>query len=74
MIKFVLLALLIGVVLWLLLRVRKRPAGRGAAAPGAEDMVVCAHCGVHLPRSEALLAQGRAYCGALHRDAGPVRE
>jgi uncharacterized protein len=73
-IKFVLLALLIGVVLWLLLRVRKRPAQRAGAVPGAEDMVVCAHCGVHLPRSEALLADGRAYCGALHRDAGPVRE
>ncbi len=36
-----------------------------------EDMVACAHCGVHLPASLALPAQGRSYCSAAHRDAGP---
>lgn len=32
-------------------------------------MVACAHCGTHLPASEALTHQGRAYCCAEHRDA-----
>ena len=36
-----------------------------------EGMVACAHCGVHLPSSAALLARGNAYCSAAHRDSGP---
>ena len=35
------------------------------AAP--QDMVECAHCGLHLPRSEAIEAAGRSYCSAEHR-------
>jgi uncharacterized protein len=45
-------------------------APRSNAAP-VEDMVACAHCGVHLPTSLALQAQGRSFCSAAHRDAGP---
>jgi uncharacterized protein len=37
--------------------------------PDAEDMVRCAHCGVHLPKSEGLLAGGHFFCGVEHRDA-----
>ena len=33
----------------------------------AEDMVRCQVCGVNLPRSEALLSQGRFYCCDEHR-------
>jgi uncharacterized protein len=33
----------------------------------AEDMVRCAHCGVHLPRSEGLADNGRIYCSEEHR-------
>ena len=29
-------------------------------------MVPCAHCGVHLPRSEAIAYQGLHYCRAGH--------
>lgn len=32
-----------------------------------EDMVRCQVCGVNLPRSEALLSQGRIYCCEEHR-------
>ena len=32
-----------------------------------EDMVRCQVCGVNLPRSEALLSQGRLYCCDEHR-------
>ncbi len=35
----------------------------------AEDMVRCAHCGVHLPKGESILADGHFFCGAEHRDA-----
>jgi uncharacterized protein len=35
--------------------------------PGAaENMVCCAHCGVHLPDSESVRTAGRSYCSAAH--------
>ncbi|MEI2418378.1 PP0621 family protein [Orrella sp. JC864] len=37
--------------------------------PG-EPMVRCAHCGIHLPRSEALLTQGQTWCGPEHARLG----
>jgi uncharacterized protein len=73
----VLLALLL--LAWLLFGTARRH-GRGARRDNAkapdsnsavEEMVACAHCGVHLPASLALQAKGRAYCSAAHRDAGP---
>ncbi len=36
-----------------------------AAKP--QDMVACAHCGVHLPRTEALTHGPRSYCCADHQ-------
>lgn len=35
-----------------------------------ETMVRCAHCGVHLPRSEALLQNGRTWCSEEHARLG----
>ncbi|SDM24420.1 uncharacterized protein SAMN05428957_103371 [Oryzisolibacter propanilivorax] len=35
-----------------------------------EPMVRCAHCGVHLPQSQALQHDGRSYCCEAHRRAG----
>ncbi|MGO9445436.1 MAG: PP0621 family protein [Thiobacillaceae bacterium] len=32
-----------------------------------EDMVKCAHCGVNLPRSEAILTQGQFFCSREHQ-------
>lgn len=37
-----------------------------------QQMVACAHCGVHLPRGDALFdAAGQPYCVEAHRLAGP---
>lgn len=33
------------------------------------DMVACAHCGLHVPRGEAVAANGRLYCSDAHRQA-----
>lgn len=73
--------LVIGVVLLLigLVRARRRvdskPARPAAAPskPAPEEMVICLHCGVHLPRREALVdgASG-LYCSEAHRLAGPA--
>jgi uncharacterized protein len=55
------------IVVYLLLKsYRKQPPKQDVSAP-AEDMVRCAQCGVHLPRSESILAGGNFYCSDEHR-------
>ena len=43
-----------------------------AQMPQGEDMVVCARCGVNLPRSEANEAAGAFYCKDNPRCTGPA--
>ena len=77
--KFLVVLLAVVVLLWLLFgrsrlsRRESRSGGQGAGTPPAvsEGMVACAHCGLHVPASEALQHGGLHYCGAAHRDAGP---
>lgn len=75
--KYVLVVCVVAVVLWLMLRPRKlqRPAAArpAAATPQtpAQAMVQCLHCGVHLPRGEALIDARGAFCSQAHRLAGP---
>lgn len=73
MIRFLILAAAVALLLWLVfgrsLRARRPPAPPPSAR--SESMVVCAHCGIHLPASEALRLGEQAYCSAAHRDAGP---
>ncbi len=71
-----LLWVVVGCVLWWLLRPRRRvsappqAAARDAVAP-PEAMVDCAACGLHFPASEAVRDGARIYCCTAHRDAGP---
>jgi uncharacterized protein len=67
--KFLLLIAVIVLACWILKvygRKVQRRAG-GVQPPAGEDMVRCAHCGVHLPRSESLMAEQTFYCSADHR-------
>lgn len=50
-----------------------KPAAPGAnTAAATQAMVACTHCGVHLPRAEAVAdAQGKLFCDDAHRLAGP---
>ena len=74
MVRFLVLALVVGLVVWLLFgRSRKRRVD-GAAAEAAKTptaFAVCAHCGVHLPMNDAVLDGQTAYCSDAHRLAGP---
>ena len=45
------------------------PARRPGQGP-VESMVRCAHCGVHLPRSEAILIGGKTWCSNEHARLG----
>ena len=45
-----------------------RSAARTTALNKPQSMVECAHCGLHLPQSDAVAdARGQFYCGAEHR-------
>jgi len=49
---------------------RHASGARAHAAPqSAEPMVLCAHCGVYLPRSDALQRDGQTWCCGEHADA-----
>ena len=72
--KYLVLLLVIGVAvaLWSSQCRRQAPAAqrRPAAPPSPQDMVACAHCGVHLPRSDALLLGNHSFCCEEHRRLG----
>ncbi|MDP2785121.1 MAG: PP0621 family protein [Sulfurimicrobium sp.] len=70
MIKILLLA--IGVwLIYILLKNYRRSVDKDEEAtppsPIEEDMVRCAQCGVHLPKSESILSCGESYCSDEHR-------
>ncbi len=77
--KFLLLLVVVGIAIWMF-KARHRVTGPkkpppprpGAAAAEATPMLACAHCGVHLPQTDALFdPAGQAYCSAAHQQAGP---
>jgi len=68
--KILLFLVVVFVLLWLLRGANSRR--RGGAPPPAQapqQMIACAHCGVHLPRDEALPGRGGVFCGDAHRTA-----
>jgi uncharacterized protein len=74
------LALAVGVIVWLKWRAGQRAQRRHRSNPhpgprassgGAQDMVSCAHCGLHLPDAEALSEGSDRFCSEAHRRLGP---
>lgn len=69
--------IIIGLIIWFLYRAFQRmlEKPRSTETPKrpltSQDMVKCAHCGIHIPRDEALERDGKSYCSPEHRDAGP---
>ena len=75
----VLLAVVLGIFWWLRTRAealrREAPPPQSGPRPDEppagteaqpEAMVQCAHCGVHLPRGEAIAWRGLHYCRRSH--------
>ena len=46
----------------------RRDSSADASAPA--DMVRCAHCGLHVPKSEALCDGAHCFCSEEHRERG----
>ena len=69
MTRLFLLAAIVAVV-YLLVRSYRNHTPSTLDESATEDMVRCAHCGVHLPRGESIRSAGHYYCSVEHRDAG----
>jgi uncharacterized protein len=73
--KYLVVVLVVALVAWLLLRPRKadRPKEPRPQPDNScpQAMLQCRHCGVHLPRAEALVDERGAFCTEAHRLAGP---
>ena len=80
--KYLLVLLVVGFGLWSLVT-RLRGGGglkrRSSADPAkstqpdaAVAMVQCAHCGLHLPSTDAVHEGSRLYCSDAHRLLGPA--
>jgi uncharacterized protein len=78
MLRVVLLLLGVAALIWLLRRGVDPGSGRRAAerakrarpAREVDELVRCAHCGVHLPRVEAQTQNGRQFCSPEHARLG----
>lgn len=68
--RLVLIVAVIFLAWWILRKYLRSIRREKPPAAVPEDMVRCAHCGVHLPRSEGLADNGRIYCSDehMHRD------
>ena len=65
--------LLLFLIVWFLIWLLKRQFGATPASrpqqpvdDNTEDMVQCAHCGTHVPRSLAITQQDKLYCSDEH--------
>jgi uncharacterized protein YpmS len=71
MTKFILLGLVIWLAIYVLKRVVNQSNSQQSNTPApsdneSENMVQCATCKVHLPRSEAFLVNSNFYCSKAH--------
>lgn len=73
--KYLLLIVVLGLLWWSFFKRRQAPAARDPVpkSPEVEAMVVCAHCGVHTPRSEAQIVDGQVYCCPAHAESARRR-
>ncbi|SFU98005.1 uncharacterized protein SAMN05216350_110110 [Polaromonas sp. YR568] len=74
--KYLLVAALVLVVFWLWRHNREKERNDAAparapappkSASAVTEMVACAVCGLHLPKSEALIGDKGIYCSHAHR-------
>jgi uncharacterized protein len=60
----------IGLLVWILFRLARKPKIGTRSAGKVDEMVQCAHCGTYVPRKEAVQQNDRFYCCEEHRERG----
>lgn len=80
--RILIVVVLVGLALWLLRRALGRPdrgrspppktpnGPKGKSSKETLDLVACRHCGLHLPRTEALWRDSQPFCSETHADQG----
>jgi uncharacterized protein len=71
-VKFLLFLAIVLLLVWLWRSGRRETPSndeenRPAPPTDPQEMVRCAHCGVHLPRSDAMVGRIGLYCSSEHR-------
>lgn len=64
--KFILIILIVLIVYWLIKSRKPTSTDTESLTDASEDMVRCAHCGVHLPESESITSDGNYFCSKDH--------
>lgn len=66
--RLIFIIVIIAVVYFLFKSYRRQqqPPKQTDATTATQDMVSCAFCGVHLPKSESYLVSGKFYCCVAH--------
>jgi uncharacterized protein len=62
-------ALIAVLIFWLLTRWARKEENQDKKPSSIkeEDMVCCDYCGIHLPRSESISTQDKAFCSKEHQ-------
>ena len=69
--RLLVLIVLVVLAVWFIRRaLRRLQPGDKQPLVKESELVRCAHCGVHLPRSEARQAEGILYCSEEHARLG----
>jgi uncharacterized protein len=68
--RLIVLIVLVVLAVWLIRRALRRPQQKNKPVAKQGELVQCAHCGVHLPRSEARQTEGVLYCSEEHARLG----
>ena len=69
--KYLIVLVVLAVAFFVWRSSRKTDSGAQRVPPRkreavAQDMVACAHCGVHLPKPDAVRGRRAVYCGSEH--------
>ncbi|VEE14489.1 PP0621 family protein [Ectopseudomonas mendocina] len=56
---------------WIWRRYMSKPKSTRPTEAAAAPMVRCAHCGVHVPKPQALSQDKQWYCSRAHLEQGP---
>ena len=64
----ILLGVVFGVIWWIKLSRPTSASDKSSASnEHPQNMVRCAHCGLHLPENEAIQSRNAVYCSDAHR-------
>ena len=64
--KLILIILVVLIAYWIIKSRKLTSTKTESLSDASEDMVRCAHCGVHLPESESVTSDGYFFCNDEH--------